>query len=131
MGGIFTIKSLWILANVVCLSVLAIQLANVLESYIQPTITRTWEEEVPRQDMEFPVVIKVCVVPGFNQTAMHQLGYWDTWTYFLGQSRFNQSVYGWAGHTEDLGTLGNVEEILGRVKDFEIESIFNRVYLWT
>ena len=46
-----------------------IQLVNVLESYIQPTITRTWEEEVPLEDIEFPLVIKICIVPGFNQTA--------------------------------------------------------------
>ena len=131
MAEVFTAKTLWMLANIICLAFLAIQLANVLQSSIKPTITRTWEEEVLRQDIEFPAVIKVCVVPGFNRTALHEAGYWDTWTYFLGQSMFNHSVYGWAGHTEDSGTLGNVEDILARVKDYQIERIFNYVYLWT
>ena len=43
-----SIKTVWVFANLVCNVVLAIQLVNVFESYIQPTITRTWEEEVPK-----------------------------------------------------------------------------------
>ena len=71
-GRMPSIKTVWVFANLVCTVVLAIQLVNVLESYIQPTITRTWEEEVPLEDIEFPLVIKICTVPGFNQTALHE-----------------------------------------------------------
>ena len=105
MKKILKIKTLWILANFVCTAILTVQLGHVLEGYIKPTITRTWEEEVPLQDIDFPVVIKICVVPGFNQTVLRELGYYDTWSFFLGQSMFNDSVFGWAGHTEDSGTI--------------------------
>ena len=128
---IVTIKSVWVLANLVCTAVLVLQLGFVLEGYINPTITRTWEEEMLLEDIGFPVTIKICVIPGFNQTALDEAGYSDTWTYFLGQSKFNDSVYGWAGHTEDSGTLGTVEEILAVVSDYNIENILDGVYVWT
>ena len=85
-------KILWILVKLACTALLTVQLAFVLGGFIKPAITRTWEEEVPLQDIDFPVVMKICVSPGFNQTALHEVGYEDTWHYFLGQSKFNSSV---------------------------------------
>ena len=131
MGKIVSSKTIWVLANLACTVVLAIQLTHVLEGYLKPTITRTWEEEVPLQDIEFPLVIKICVVPGFNQTALLEAGYQNTYSYFAGQSRFNNTLFGWAGHTEDSGTLGTVEDILAQVSDNEIENIFDRIFVWT
>ena len=128
---IFTIKTLWMLANLVCTAILTVQLGHVLEGYIKPTITRTWEEKVLLQDIDFPVVIKICVVPGLNQTALWEVGYNDTWSYFLGQSKFNSSVFGWAGHAEDSGTIGTVGEIMAHVSDYKIENVFKRVFVWT
>ena len=128
---IFTIKTLWILANITCTTILTVQLAHVLEGYIKPKILRTWDEEVLLEDIDFPVVIKICVVPGFNQTALYEVGYYDAWDYFLGQSRFNESVIGWAGHTEDSGTIGTVGEILKQISDSKIENIFDSVWVWT
>ena len=90
LGKMFTTKSLWVLANLVCTALLALQLGHVLEGYVNPTITRTWEEEVDLEDIDFPVTIKICVIPGFNQTALQEVGYDDTWGYFLGQSKFDR-----------------------------------------
>ena len=131
MGKIFTPKAFWVVANLACTAVLAFQLAHVLEGYIRPTITRTWEEEVPLQEIDFPLVVKICVVPGFNQTALYEAGYQETYSYFGGQSRFNNTLFGWAGHTEDSGTLGTVEDILAQVTDNETENIFDRIFVWT
>ena len=78
LGKMFTTKSLWVLANLVCTALLALQLGHVLEGYVNPTITRTWEEEVDLEDIDFPVTIKICVIPGFNQTALHEVGYGGT-----------------------------------------------------
>ena len=64
--------------------------------FFKPTITRTWEEEVLLKDMDFPLVAKICVIPGFNQTALYEVGYVDTWDYFIGRSRLNYSLYDWA-----------------------------------
>ena len=131
LGRMLTSKNIWVLANLVCTAILAIQLANVLEGFIKPTITRTWEEELPLEDMEFPVVIKICVIPGLNETELHGVGYRNAYAYFVGQSRFNKSVFGWAGHTQDSRTFGNVEEIIQKVTTYGIENIFTQIYVWT
>ena len=128
---IFRLETLWILANLACTAILTVQLANVLEGFVKPTTTRTWEEEVLLQDIDFPVVIRICISPGFNETALREVGYNDTWSYFIGQSRFNDSVFGWAGHAEDSGTIGTVGEILEKVSDHKIENIFTSVFVWT
>ena len=77
--GLFTLKTLRILANITCTGILTVQLIHVLDGYINPTITRTFKKEVPLHDMDFPLVIKVCVIPGFNQTALQEMGYHDTY----------------------------------------------------
>ena len=88
------VKRLWVMVNLFCTLVLAIQLANILEGYIKPSLTRTWEEELMLRDIDFPVIVKICVIPGFNEKALKEAGYDDTWSYFLGQSRFDNTTYG-------------------------------------
>ena len=75
---LFTMKTLLIMANIAFTVILAVQLSHVLEGYFKPTTTRTWEEEVPLKDMGFPLVIKVCVIPGINQSALIEMGYDNT-----------------------------------------------------
>ena len=126
---LFTMKTLLILANIAFTVILAVQLSHVLEGYFKPTTTRTWEEEVPLKDIDFPLVIKVCVIPGFNQSALIEMGYDNTWRYFLGLSRFNHSMFGWAGHTKDLRTIGSVEEVLAHVTDSRMKNILDSMFL--
>ena len=124
-------KAIWVLINLLCAAFFTLQLVHILEGYARPTVTRTWEEEVFLQDIDFPLTIKICVIPGFNQTALNESGYDDTWFYFLGQSAFNDSIYGWAGHTEGLGTVDTVDKILSQVVNYQIEDIFGELYVWT
>jgi len=95
---LLALKTLWILANIVFTAFLTVQLANVLEGYIKPQTTQTWEEYARLDDMEFPLVIKICVMPGFNQRALREFGYEDTFPYFLGRDEYDNvnSTYGWA-----------------------------------
>ena len=83
------------------------------------------------RDVDFPLVAKICIIPGFNQTALHEVGYQATWEYFIGQSKFNGSVFGWAGHTNDSRIVGTVEEILAHVTDYKVENVIDKVWVWT
>ena len=82
--------------------------------------------------MEFPLVIKICVVPGFNQTALRELGYKDTYSYFAGRDllvsdsdyKNVSSTYSWEGHTNDSRT---VKEVLAKVVGYQIENIIHSV----
>ena len=124
-------RILWILVKLTCTALLIVQLVHVLGGFIRPTITRTWEEELPIQVFDFPVVIKVCVSPAFNQTALHEVGYQNSWSYFAGVSMFNstvlgkRSMLGWAGHTEDSRTYGTVEGVLAKISGYKIDNIIN------
>ena len=129
MRQMLTIKTLSLLANIVFTAFLTIQLARVFEDYIKPQTTRTWDEYARLEDMEFPLVVKICVIPGFNQTAVREQGYYDTFSYFVGRDHYanDTSTYGWAGHTNDSGT---VNEALAKVEGYQLENIIKEVYVW-
>ena len=89
---LFTLKTLWVSANIVFTALLAVQLSHVLQGYIKPQNTRTWDEYARLEDLEFPLVIKICISPGFNQTALREVGYEDTlfsWRRCVRQCQFN------------------------------------------
>ena len=124
-----TLKALSVLANIVFTAFLTVQLARVFEDYIKPKTTRTWDEYARLEDMDIPLVIKICVIPGFNQTALEKLGYYDTFSYFVGRDHYGNenSTYGWAGRTNDLRT---VEEVFAKVEGYQLDNIIKKVYVW-
>ena len=128
------VKWLWVLVNLFCTAVLLVQLANVLQGYTKPTLTQTREEDLKLGDKDFPVILKICVIPGFNGAALQKAGYLDTWSYFLGQSMFNDSTFGWAGHfnqSEMKSEVRTVKEVLAQVGNHHIENIIGNIYVWT
>ena len=94
-------------------------------------MTHTRVEERDFYEIEFPLIIKVCISPGFNDTILKEVGYDDTFSYFLGISRFNQSFYGWAGHTNTSGIVGNVSGVLDLVKNHAPETVIEDAHVWT
>ena len=94
-------------------------------------MTNTRVEERDFYEIEFPLTIKVCISPGFNDTMLKEVGYEDTFDYFMGVSRFNQSVFGWAGHTNTSESVGNVSGILEMVKNHRPEDVIEDAHVWT
>ena len=128
MRQLMALNTLWILSNVVFTVFFTIQLAHVLQGYIKPQTTRTWDEYARLEEMEFPLVIKICVIPGFNQKALREFGYEDIFSYFVGRKDSDYyTTYGWAGHTNYTGT---VKEVLERVSGYQIEEIIKQIYVW-
>ena len=56
---------------------------------------------------EFPVVFKVCIKPAFDLGSLNASGYRSEYDYFLGRSKFNSTIFGWAGHTADGDIMSN------------------------
>ena len=67
------------------------------------------------RDIDFPAIFKICILPGFDLAELHSVGYDSPRKYFNGDSHFNSSIIGWAGHRENGSTYGTVEEIKERV----------------
>ena len=73
---------------------------------------------IPRQykkalkDIEFPVSFQICVNEiNFTDEKYQKFGYDGLWNYFKGESRYNSSLVGWAGHKQNysMETFGSVE----------------------
>ena len=122
----------WRMINFACIVAATIQLGFILKSFLKPTLLNTSVEEIDLQDIDFPIEIKICAQPGFNQTVLKKMGYGKAgdyeegiWNYFLGRSQFNSSIIGWAGHTKDFGVKGSVEEVFNKLRNHKIEDIIN------
>jgi hypothetical protein len=84
-------------------------------------------EEMNWKDMDVPVVLKICVAPGFNMTAIKEMGYDNVYRYFEGISKYNKTILGWAGHTNTSGVQGSVAEVLKRVRAHTVEEDISAV----
>ena len=61
------------------------------------------------KDIEFPISLKVCVSEISNSYHRYSnLGYKDDFRFFEGRSFYNESLFGWAGHTKDGSTIGEI-----------------------
>ena len=92
-------KLTWTLAYLTCICFCSIQLYQLLEDFVSPTKTRTYVEETQLDNI--PINIKICVTPGLNQTALKEFGYDSQDLYIAGVSKFNSTLVGWGGHTNE------------------------------
>ena len=96
------------LIRVGCLLAFLTQISILIYDMINPTRTLTATQKVDFADIEFPLVFKVCIKPGYNETELRKLGYRNSLAYLAGMSMFNKSTFGWAGHSGEGGIVSNV-----------------------
>ena len=99
-----------------CFSLFAFQLFGLLRSWVSPTTTNTFVEEVPLDSIDFPLEIIICVRPGLNATALQNLGYDEAFAFAVGASKFDYSLVGWGGHDDEGKSLKTAKEVLDLVK---------------
>ena len=96
------------LVKLICLIAFLLQTTKLLNGMINPRDTLTGTERVAFEKIDFPLIFKVCIQPGFDDEELKNMGYANNVAYFNGQSRFNASIFGWAGHTPDGKVMSNV-----------------------
>ena len=79
-----------LLVYFICLVAFSIQLGTLIGNYIKPTIINTNVVERELKEIGFPLVLKICVSPAFNKTAITDAGYGGIRSFFLGQSMYNR-----------------------------------------
>ena len=120
----FITKHHWKLINILCCVACIWQFYGVVYDWVYPSQKTTDVTEKKLDDIEFPIIFKICIKPGFNNTAFKEEGYSDITDYFLGRSRFNSSVYGWAGHS---GAQRTVEVVYEKVQFHpNVEDVISR-----
>ena len=92
-----------------CLFLLAVSLIilNIHDRYFTNK-TSVSTESVKMSERSFPVSISIVVNPGFEEEALQEAGYHDTYNYFAGRSKYDNGNIGWAGHTADGGVIDDV-----------------------
>ena len=79
--------------SIICYLVFIFRVYSIIEEWVHPSETTTPLTERNLQDLNFPVIFKICPDPAFNNTLIQKLGYSRTFDYFVGQSKFNKSIY--------------------------------------
>ena len=118
--------SLWCMVNIICVLAALSQLFFIVMGFVSPNQLNTDTSELDLQHIDFPLDIKICAEPAFNESAIVEAGYgteWNQYDYFTGRSRFNNSIFGWAGHTPDAGPVASVEEVLDKVRNHKVDDI--------
>ena len=96
------------LVRFVCLVAFLTQTSMLIQSMMDPQETLIGTQKVGFEKIEFPLIFKICIKPGFNDTELRGLGYFNGFTYLMGESMYNKSHFGWAGHTPGGDVVSNV-----------------------
>ena len=94
-------------------------------------MTNTREETKTLQGRDFPLVFKICNQPSFRKPSVFQdAGYKSSYHYFLGQSRYNSSIYGWAGHSKNTsGPQSTVKIVYDKVSTTTPENVIDNIFI--
>ena len=131
MGRQWCSPNIWFFVNSLCVLAVLTQLAFNFRDFLFPRLTNTRVETKSIQDQQFPLIFKICIKPAFNKAGLEETGYGygGIFRYFVGRSIFNTSIYGWAGHTNDSGTYGTVEEVYQKVSSYAPEDVIKKITL--
>ena len=102
------VRAPFYLIRFLCLLAFFTQLSTLIGGMINPKETLIGTQKVGFDKIEFPLIFKICIKPGFNETELRNLGYFNSLTYLMGISMFNESHFGWAGHTPEGDIVSNV-----------------------
>ena len=103
LRNVLTFFKFFLFSLAICLSI-----SNMNERYnTNKTTTTTQHSDLSY--MAFPLKVSVLVNPGFDQEELKAAGYESASGYFMGRSKYKKkNHFGWAGHTPEGGTIGNV-----------------------
>merc|ERR1719210_67985 len=100
-----------LLIRLACFLAILVQMAFLVQNLLYPAHTTTHMEITSLAELPFPAIFKVCVKPAYSLDFLNAAGYRGIYEYFLGESRYNNSIFGWAGHTSEGETFSDVSDV--------------------
>ena len=91
-----------------CFIIFVVQMSFLVYNRIHPSQTISSTKQKQLAEIDFPLVFKICIKPAYNAEQLNRAGYSSAWDYFVGCSKYNGYLMGWAGHTEDGKAVSNV-----------------------
>ena len=71
------------------------------------------------EEIEFPFSFLLCAYDLQNDTVKYnKMGYKDEVDFFRGRSKFNSSLVGWGGHTENGSYIGTAQGLITKADLF-------------
>ena len=108
----FGIKNLF---KIIMSIVFVAHVSYIVYEIIHPAFPEIVNYKKDLNEIEYPITFKICVNEvnlSIAEEKYEKYGYEDLWQFYYGQSRYNDSIYGWAGHNENGTTIGPVEGFL-------------------
>ena len=86
----------------------ALHIGYIVFNILNPEFPQVKQYKKVLKDIEFPILFQICVNE-FNLTnatnkKYHEYGYDGLWEYYRGESRYNSTIVGWAGHKKNHST---------------------------
>ena len=104
------INKLPMLLNVLFLFIFIIHISLIGYKSLYPDVPEILAYKKNLSEIKFPMLLQVCLVENKEDKARFQrLGYLDDYGYYQGQSVYNSSLFGWAGHTLNGSTMRSVD----------------------
>ena len=96
--------------NVLFSVIFLIHISTIIYNILYPEVPEIIVSKKSLNEIEFPMTFRICAFELNDTVSRYQsFGYADYAAYFRGQSMFNDTLYGWAGHDQNGSVLGNVE----------------------
>ena len=110
--GFFS-KRIKIITTIILFIAFILHLSVLIISKLNPDTPEVKYYKKDLKDIDFPIAFQICIEDK-NKSRMRyrELGYSDLYNFFNGQSKFNKSIVGWAGHTENGSSIGTVEGLM-------------------
>ena len=87
-----------------------IHISSIGYSTLNPEVPEIVVYKRNLREVDFPMTFRLCVHELNDTRSRYQrFGYKHYANFFRGLSMFNDSLYGWAGHSKNGSVLGNVE----------------------
>ena len=122
-------KVLLLLSTSLFVAIFFLQFYNISENFYNPSKTRTSKHHEDLIDMEFPILLKLCIKPGYNWEKLQDYGYESDFHFYAGLSRHNKSIFGNFGHFEN-GSLISSTKIFENVATVaNIATVISQIYI--
>ena len=89
---------------VVCVA----HILSIFDSILNPDLPELKIIDKDLKDIKFPFLFRICV-DDLSMKKYKRMGYNNDWEYFLGRSKYNGTIFGWNGHTENGSKIGSVK----------------------
>ena len=89
-----------------------VHISFLINSNLNPSLPKVKYYNKELKDIDFPIAFQFCIEEKNTDEKVKlasDLGYRDLYDFFKGKSKFNNSIVGWSGHTENGSTIGSVE----------------------